>query len=403
MKGFNQFALVLFAILGLYGGTSSAAEKRDLCICQTGTSPANELKFFKLGCKTWSMTQRCDEKITISLNDSIEDVLAHRPGVKSVKLGYVGHWSSSRETTHFIEEKVLPSVKKYKVYFDIHNSACSSMENPYKVRAFFQKLGPDASYLHMYGYQAISTGGWDPILPGKNNFWSAVNGNSLEVQFPNCKEYENKQCMGMFQEEEEGVCFDKKQEKFVTLKCLKVTRNVTRLNPNGRGTTQVNQTRFEWVQRARELFYEAQPDKKRRVVVFGPEAHSSDLYHVSLEMEENQDIPSDERRYATIVVKKRVLISRLQDLDDKEYERRYEELANLSPEEILERGKDIEVVIKQDEVINIPGTQGVFERLESFGRPDQFLQKIVRSREEGEAYIRRVSQDARYNFSGFKE
>jgi hypothetical protein len=351
------------------------------------------------------MSQRCDEKITMSLDDSIEDVLAQRPGVKSVKLGYVGHWSSSRETNEFLQEKVLPSVKKFKVYFDIHNSACSSMEDPYQVRTFLEKLGPLARYIHMYGYQAISTGGWDPVLPGKNNFWSAVNGNTLEVRFPNCKEYEKKQCMGMFQDEEEGVCFDEKDKKYVNLKCLKVTKKVTRLNPNGKGTMNVNQTRFEWLKRSPELFYEGKPDKKRRVVIFGiNEAEDPSSKHdIVIELDENQEIPSEEIRYANIMVQRSDLLSRFQDLDEVEYERRYEKLASLKNDEILEKGHDVEVAIKQDEVINIPGISAVFEKIESVGRQYSTMKKIVMSREEGEVYIKRRNHDARYKFSDFKE
>ena len=406
MKRSHQFFLLSLAILGLSSDPSFAVEKRDLCICQTGTAPSNEIKFFKLGCKTWSMTQRCDEKITMSLDDSIENVLAQRPGVKSVKLGYVGHWSSSRETNSFIEEKVLPSVKKFGVYFDIHNSACSSMDNPYVVKSFFKKLGSDARYIHMYGYQAISTGGWDPILPGKNNFWSAVNGNSLEVQFPNCKEYEQKQCMGMFQSEEKGVCYNEKDKKFVALKCLETTRKVIRQNPNGRGVNQVNQKRFEWVKHSPELFYAARPDTITRVVVFGlkkADAHSSSIHDVTIELDANEEIPAEEMRTANVMVKKRILMSHIQNLNEEEYVRRYEELEILSDDEILEKGKNLEVVIKKDEVINIPGTKAVYEKDGVYSLQFLMPKKIVKDRQEGEDYIRRVNQDARNQFSGFKD
>jgi hypothetical protein len=406
MKKSYQFVLLSLAIFGFNSEPSIASEKRDLCICQTGTAPSNEIKFFKLGCKTWSMTQRCDEKITISLDDSIEDVLAERPGVKSVKLGYVGHWSSSRETNEFIEEKVLPSVKKYKVHFDIHNSACSAMSDPYDIRSFFKKLGSDARYIHMYGYQAISTGGWDPVLPGKNNFWSSVNGNSLEVQFPNCKEFEHKQCLGMFQNKEEGVCYDDKKDKFVTMTCLENTRKVTRQSANGRGTRKVNQTRFEWVQQARELFYESKPDTMARVVFFGlpgNETNSSPLHQARIELGVDEEIPSEEIRYANVQIKRSVLISRIQDLDDAEYQRQYDEIANMNSEQILEKGKDIEVVIIRDEVITIPGMQAVYEKYEILGRPYPLYRAVVKSRQEGEDYIKRVNQDARYKFSDFSK
>lgn len=248
--------LIILSFFAFLTTLSAQAAERDLCICQTGAEPSNEIKFFKLGCKTWNMTQSCSEKITIGFNDSIEEVLANRPEVKSVKLGYVGHWGSSSQAVEFLEERVRPSIIKYGVYFDIHNSACLATENPYKIRDYLKKIGKDAELMHFYGNQAISTGGWDPLLPGKNNFWASVNGASLEVKFPNCKEYQFKECLGMFQKGETGICFDKKSNKYVTLECKENTRKVNRQAVNGRsGMTSVTQTRNEWVISPSELYY----------------------------------------------------------------------------------------------------------------------------------------------------
>jgi hypothetical protein len=126
MSHFYKIMLSLVFTLGL--GPLNAAE-RDLCICQTGATPEYQVKFFKLGCSTWSMSQSCSEKITISINDSINEVLNQRPHVKSVKLGYVGHWASSKQTVEFLDKEIKPAVINHGVYFDIHNTACSSMSN----------------------------------------------------------------------------------------------------------------------------------------------------------------------------------------------------------------------------------------------------------------------------------
>lgn len=239
-------ALTSFAF---FTNTAEAAD-RDLCICQTGSAPSDEIKYFNLGCKTWNMTQSCSEKITISLDDSIADVLSTRPDVKSVKIGYVGHWSSAHETTQFLKEQIVPVIKKRDIYFDIHNSACLAVDDPYIVRDYFKKIGKAAKSIHFYGNQVVSTGGWDPILPGKNNFWASINGASLKVEFPDCKEFELKECMKTFQAYADAVCFDSKANKYVVLECTENSRIVTKTSSNLRGssTRKVTQTRFEWVQ-----------------------------------------------------------------------------------------------------------------------------------------------------------
>lgn len=250
--------------------TEVRAADNDLCICQTGSSPVNEIKFFKLGCKTWNATQSCNKKITISIDASIEDVLKSRPEVKSVKLGYVGHWSSARSSVRFIKDQILPSIKKYEVTFDIHNSACLSTDNPYEIRNYFESLGSDADKIQFYGYQAISTGGWDPLLPGKNNFWARIKGDSLEVEFPNCKEYEFEQCMGMYQNGEKGICYDSKNEEYTFLKCQKNSRQVMRSEPSGKGrepvTKEITQTRYEWIKAKPDLTYRTTFDRRKVVI-----------------------------------------------------------------------------------------------------------------------------------------
>ena len=348
------------------------------------------------------MSQRCDEKITMSLDDSIEDVLAQLPAVKSVKLGYVGHWSSSEETKEFIEEKLLPSIKKYKVFFDIHNSACLSMEQPYTIRSYLKGLGSNARYIHMYGYQAISTGGWDPVLPGKHNFWSAVNGNSLEVQFPNCKEFELNECWGRFQKNGKGICFDEKNNKYVRLACVKNTRKVTRQNPDGRGSRKVNQTRFEWINVKPQFYYEAKPDRVIREIVLGNTKNSSEgRYQHIFDINEGEDIPESEIHYAKLKFKRSELISGLETLNDEEFEREYDKIMNMSDNELMEKSKDIGVVVIQDNLVTIPGIRGVYAKDTFNVYSDAWPISSGRSQKEAEDYIQRLNQDFRYILRDF--
>ena len=210
--------LISYFLSFTFIGVVNAAEQ-DLCICQTGIRPSSQLPFFKIGCRLWNLAQKCNEKLTISVNDSIEDILSSRPQVKAIKLGYVGHWGSADEAVDFLHDKIMPSIIKYNVHFDIHNTACLSTDNPYDILNYLKSIGKYAANINFKGNQAVSLGIWDSVLPGKNNFWANIDGGDLNVTYPNCTEYENKTCAGMFQDNEKGICYDDTNNKYTFLRC----------------------------------------------------------------------------------------------------------------------------------------------------------------------------------------
>jgi len=197
------------------------------------------------------MANFCKSEVTISIEDSIEEVVAANPKAKTVKVGYVGHWSSASQSVGFLKDQIVPVIEKHNVAFEIDNSACSATDNPYIVSEYLKKLDTHvSSKIKFKGNQVISTGGWDPLLPGKNNLWSKIDGNTLDVEFPLCKQFEESACWDIFQEGATGLCYDHKAEKFEYLECKENTRQVRRTtqNPNGKGTRTrtVDQTRYEW-------------------------------------------------------------------------------------------------------------------------------------------------------------
>lgn len=274
--------MAIFSIMSLDMISPAQAAGHDLCICQTGSKPANQVAFFKAGCKLWNLAQKCSKKITISVEDSIENILSKRPKVRTVKLGYVGHWGSSTEAAIFLKDKILPSIKKFDTYFSINNTACLSTENPYEILNFLKSIGKYASHIDFKGNQAVSTGIWDSVMPGKNNFWANINGSSLTVTFPHCKEYENKLCAKMFQKNEQGICYDDRLDQHVFLKCKETIRKtMVANNPGSRagGYSEVSRKVHEWKRLMPEMSYKG-ADGYPRLITMGVE--ESDEHDFSL-------------------------------------------------------------------------------------------------------------------------
>jgi hypothetical protein len=366
MKHLTILTLIAFFTFNGIQINEARAAERDLCICQTGSSPKEEIKFFKLGCNTWNSTQSCSEKIIIGLNDSIDDALASRPEVKSVKLGYVGHWGSSSEVVDFLRDKVIPVAKKRDIYFDIHNSACSSMENPYEIQKYLKSIGEDARHIHFLGNQVISTGGWDPLLPGKNNFWASINGSSLNIEFPNCKEFEKKQCMKMFQNDEQSICFNQNENKFVFLRCQEVKRKVTSPNPNGKGgSVQSTQTQNEWTRYIPELFFEQSKSIFVNKITIG--IADSDIWDKNINIDEDENAPAE---------------------INKGIEKLAELITNVDKTQP-------EILVKSINTEEINFGNFVKEKRKVMGRDYEVVKKVVKDKAEGLAFIKQVNDDAR--------
>lgn len=235
-----------FMLGSLFFVKVAEASDNDLCVCQTGTSPKNQVGFFKLGCKVWHIGRSCAKKMTVSFDKSLDEILAENPTVKKLKLSYVGHWSSADESVSFLATSVVPVVKKHDVSITIDNTACLATDNPFKILNFLKSQPEVSGRILFIGNQAISSGLWDKALVGKNNFWAKISGEKLEVVFPSCREFERKECTGLFQDRETGVCLDEKAGKHVTLRCEEGVRTVTRLEPGGKRTTRVQEKFHSW-------------------------------------------------------------------------------------------------------------------------------------------------------------
>ena len=249
---------VLFALFVLSTTVASAADN-DLCICQTGTEPRSQVGFFKMGCKMWNMGQSCSKKMTASLDRPLEEILAVHPEAKKIRVGYVGHWSSASATVSYLRDSVVPAVKKSDVSFSIDNTACLATDNPYIILNYLKTIPEEASRIEFRGNQAVSTGMWDKVFEGKNNFWAKVSGENLEVTFPECKSFENKVCSQQFQGGGTGVCSDEEAGSHVFLRCDEKEVWVTRMDPGGKRTERVKVRKGFWKRMELEFQVKASP------------------------------------------------------------------------------------------------------------------------------------------------
>ena len=245
----NRFSLIFFmaVMLGsLFFVKVAEAADNDLCICQTGTEPQNQVGFFKLGCKVWHIGKSCGKKLTVSFDKSLDEILSEYPSAKSLNISYVGHWSSAHESVGFLKNTIAPVIRKHDVAVTVDNTACLATDNPFLIVNYL-KASPDvAGKINFKGNQAISTGLWDKALIGKNNFWAKISGENLEVTFPRCREFEKKDCAGMFQAGESGVCLDENEGRHVFLSCDEGIRTVTRMDSDGKRTRRVKEKFHSW-------------------------------------------------------------------------------------------------------------------------------------------------------------
>jgi hypothetical protein len=262
----------------------------------------------------------------------------------------------------FLKKDIIPLVKKYGVYFDIHNSACSAASNPYDIRNYLKSIGNKlASKVHFHGNQAISAGGWDPLLPQKTNFWSSVNGNSLEVDFPKCKEFESKGCVKMFQDEEVGICFDDKKNQYAMLGCMEIKRNSSQSSINNKygASKKTTSTRQEWTRFSLDL----------QVVVKENESYERTL--LGLEMNTDHDFEVDENDKDEIEEARKNILSVLN----------------------LERGKPSPKIIIKSELVQRPSMGSVIDHSGAIESKVYFGEN---SAEKAEDYRTKILSDLRY-------
>ncbi len=206
--------------------------ENDLCVCEIGSFPKSQQGFFKLGCSIWFTHQSCAKTLRIESGKlpELSDLLDESFRQKKVVVGYVGHWASANQTVEWLRTDILPAASKYEIDLRVDNTACSGGNDPTRLREGTQQLLKEMPVpnLEVRVNQEISSGLWDPYLPGKNNFWieySQAN-DSGRLEFPKCREFESKSCWGWIQKGGSGYCVEEKEgrEELRLLACNETER-----------------------------------------------------------------------------------------------------------------------------------------------------------------------------------
>lgn len=202
----------------------------DLCICQYPKEDAKygggekiEVPLYQLGCKVWlAQAKKCRKRKTININTPLDEYLdANLESGDRIRLGYVGHWSSSKEIIEYLEGLVEPLRQKYRKPVVIENTACSSMDDPELIQKYVNNLkDKENSYLNIVGTQTTSIGMWDKVSFAfrKADLVAEVDSRRTTPKYPSCSEYKDRRCTG-FQEGEIGLCSDS-QNKNRELICV---------------------------------------------------------------------------------------------------------------------------------------------------------------------------------------
>lgn len=219
-------------MLATFSFTASAQD--DFCLCETGNSPKNEVPFYRAGCKLWLASQSCHEKKVISIDDDLDSAIPRTSDGKKVKLGYVGHWSTTGESIDYILDRILPLNKGRRISFFIHNTACYATKDTYILQDLMNliNIDPETS-ITFQGNQAASVGMWEKFIPFKENMYSIVGSNLSAPIFPPCEEFQGKRCLGSIQLNEQGFCTSIVDGKKVnkTLACEEVKTMIRRISP----------------------------------------------------------------------------------------------------------------------------------------------------------------------------
>ncbi len=243
---------LLFSIMLITLSFTSQAQD-DLCLCETGNSPKVEIPFYRAGCKLWLASQACQEKKVISIDDDLDSAIPRSLDGKKIKLGYVGHWSSTGESAQFIIERILPINQNRGISFFIHNTACYSTQQTLRFQELMKLLviAPETA-ITFQGNQAASVGMWERFTPYNENMYSVVGTNLSRPIFPACEEFEGKLCLGRIQLNEEGICTSvvKGQKLNQTLVCQKVKVKVKKINSKkDGGLIEQEVTATKWIKK----------------------------------------------------------------------------------------------------------------------------------------------------------
>jgi hypothetical protein len=203
------------------------------CACQTGSFPSEQVPFFSAGCKLWLAGQKnCDQSMTIPAQEGLDAVPESCDG-KVVKLGFVGHWSSSSQSANFADRLFSEGVVKRKMSIEVDNTACRGMDDvPYFENRLAGLEFPKDQYMTFKANQVLSVGMWDGILIGKSNLWAEYDSRTKHTTYPKCTEFERQACtdLGGIQTNERGYCREK-PGVLKEIKCCPMEVQVTKLSP----------------------------------------------------------------------------------------------------------------------------------------------------------------------------
>ncbi len=198
----------------------------DCCICQTGTEPQSQVVFFQAGCGLWLNGQQgCSSKETIPFADDLDARIPRSCDRQTVRLGYVGHWSGSYESMDFIYSRLLPINQGRGISFDVRNTACLSVDDPFGLQSFLNDIEViTGTTITWRGNQAISTGMWAPITPERENIPAVASTDESLFSLPACNMFERSLCSG-FQRNQEARCASDDGSTRI-LSCCNYTRSV---------------------------------------------------------------------------------------------------------------------------------------------------------------------------------
>ena len=172
---FLFFATSVFAQHNL-GGNGQEGRVKTCCVCMTDAWPQKHVKWYRKGCNMWLGDQKgCNSKAVISKSEhsvSGEFKTATRSCRNGqIKLGYVGHWGSARQSANFVDNVLVPLRNDLGANISFENTACSGLDDPDFLQQHVEKVSEGSrNHIRIGGNQCISTGMWDGMLPGKHNF-----------------------------------------------------------------------------------------------------------------------------------------------------------------------------------------------------------------------------------------
>jgi hypothetical protein len=139
-----------------------------------------------------------------------------------LRLGYVGHWDGTVISDIYIRRVIVPTMRKYDVNAVVDNKGCSGLANPKAISILGQdpKLIPPGKILTYTSNQVYSIGMWERVLPGEAaNFWAEVTLPGGSINYPRCKEFENKYCFADVEGHQSGTCMDSQGHEKVLSCC----------------------------------------------------------------------------------------------------------------------------------------------------------------------------------------